>query len=552
MSSLFTGIAEFAHAGIQLPVAPPGKNEVFTAHVLEVVKDKNSPYYSKELGDTCIGSIKVKVISWQYNKPEDIHYYRAFPLDRGDYRLPLPGEAVICTLAYGYSETGAATGYRPVIHYMGVVALDQQTTSNTAPFLSSDAYHVDSKFMGALSMFNVDPSIFAKRFEGRSDFDTSVYRRNIGLAKVRPGETILEGRFGGLIRMSNTFGTGFDRQWDTESQITNIGKNAIATDPLMIIKAHRRSVRDGNVLSGIGNILGNLRADNEISMRDYLDDDINFDDANVYLTTSQNVPMIISTSQRLMSWDFNPSIEKLVQNVDEASITLAKSFGGGYNQSASIDVKVTGTLTLEGDFPYGQETTSGPSAVGDEADFWTLLVVCSYEDGDPQGRADVAQSIYNRAGAGKAGKASYGKSIAEVCKSHYQYEPFFSAGHYSGADPKGTIAGPFKAITNMQTAITARRYHDEVVKKGTVNPDNWHLDKLREVYNALKDPTLNQNSKNWLQGRADFLAYYSHETDIERSTGDNAFGWHYNYKDAVNYEWPGSAWFETYGKAMGW
>ena len=104
----------------------------------------------------------------------------------------------------------------------------------------------------------------------------------------------------------------------------------------------------------------------------------------------------------------------------------------------------------------------------------------------------------------------------------------------------------------MQTAITARRYHDEVVKKGTVNPDNWHLDKLREVYNALKDPTLNQNSKNWLQGRADFLAYYSHETDIERSTGDNAFGWHYNYKDAVNYEWPGSAWFETYGKAMGW
>lgn len=550
MSSLFKGLSEYAQAGKQLPVAPPGKNEVFTAHVLEVVKDANSPFYSKELGDSCIGSIKIKVISWQYNKPEDLHYYRAFPLDRGDYRLPLPGEAVICTLAYGFSETGAATGYRPVIHYMGVVSIDQQTVSNIAPFLSSDAYHIDSKFMGVLSILNADAAIFAKRFDGRSDFPTDVYKKNIGLAKVRPGETILEGRFGGLIRMSNTFGTGFDQQWNLESQITNIGKNSIATDPLMVIKAHRRPIKDDSSI--LGNLFNSVRLSNDLTMRDYLDDDINFDDANVYLTTTQNVPMVVNTSQRLMSWDFNPSIEKLTQETDKASVTLAKSFGGGYNQSASIDVKVTGMLTLEGEFQYSDTVSTGAATLGDEADFWTLLVVCSYEDGDPQGRADVAQSIYNRTGAGKAGKASYGKSIAEVCKKHYQYEPFFSAGHYSGADPKGTIAGPFKAIADRQTAIAARKYHDEVVKKNTPQPDDYHLQKLKEVYDALKDSTLNANSKNWLQGRADFLAYYSHPTDIERSNNDNAFGWHYNYKETINYDWPGAAWFEQYGKPVGW
>jgi hypothetical protein len=143
----------------------------------------------------------------------------------------------------------------------------------------------------------------------------------------------------------------------------------------------------------------------------------------------------------------------------------------------------------------------GPAITGGDADFWTLLAICIFEDGDDQGRADVAQSIYNRVAAGPSG--GYGAlstSIAGVIKSNKQYEPAYNRSN-GGPDNMDTHPN-WKAITDKTSAIKAIIGNTEAVG---YNTPALATEALKKVYEALKNPTLQQEARNFIGPRTDFL-----------------------------------------------
>jgi hypothetical protein len=120
---------------------------------------------------------------------------------------------------------------------------------------------------------------------------------------------------------------------------------------------------------------------------------------------------------------------------------------------------------------------------GGAADYWALVAICSMENGTAQGRCDVAQSIYNRL----ASKKYNGDSIKALIVAKNQYEPVERA------------VAEFNAINSKNTAIKAvQKSKSYTLEQATTAIDN--------TINALKDPTLIQNSAAWVEGRTDFYS----------------------------------------------
>ena len=140
-----------------------------------------------------------------------------------------------------------------------------------------------------------------------------------------------------------------------------------------------------------------------------------------------------------------------------------------------------GTGALGGQI--SQITTGSQVQVsGGNADFWTLAAIASLESGTPQGQADVAQSIYNRAAAGIF---PGGKNIKNIITAQKQYSPVHES------DPS-----KWAAIVDEATAIAAVASH----RRGGVNA-------ARMVSNAaqnINNPKLQQESKSFVGGRTDF------------------------------------------------
>ena len=198
-------------------------------------------------------------------------------------------------------------------------------------------------------------------------------------------------------------------------------------------------------------------------------------------------------------------------------------------------------------------STTGTSVLGGDADFWSLLAICLFEDGDAQARVDIAQSIYNRVGSGAYSKSS----IAGVIKSDGQYEPAFA----KGTQVTATV---WKNIQDKATAIAAVR----ATKPETYKDDAKALAALKSVYEALKDLSKQSASKTFIQGRTDFLSINQgtvaqrnarvkagpydptgkRGTFLMRDNGtpNNVFGWAYNYLKNSIAQPPGQDWWDKY------
>jgi hypothetical protein len=187
--------------------------------------------------------------------------------------------------------------------------------------------------------------------------------------------------------------------------------------------------------------------------------------------------------------------------------------------------------------------TGGSIPQGNDADFWALLAVCALEDGDSQGRADVAQSIYNRLGSGKY----QGTTLKTLITNKWQYEPAFQK-----APRNGTVAQEWKNIKDKDTAIIAIRY-----TKGW--SDAVILRELKETYEAIKNPTYQENAKTFIQGRTDFLsenqglpAARNKRNPLSQAImrvdnrPNNVFAWNFNYKTNTLYPPPPASWFNSY------
>ena len=166
----------------------------------------------------------------------------------------------------------------------------------------------------------------------------------------------------------------------------------------------------------------------------------------------------------------------------------------------------------------GPGLTEGPKM--NTADYYSLLAISALEDDDPQGRADVAQALYNRLEGHKAGSNYFQKdnSLKSHIVAKQQFEPTF----YNKSD--------WHKIVNMETAITALI----MSKKGRER--NWTRDYamkvLMETEKSLLNPELQMKAAEHVKGRTYFLGTSEQDNmqsgDVIRNPTDNFFSMWYD------------------------
>jgi hypothetical protein len=149
-----------------------------------------------------------------------------------------------------------------------------------------------------------------------------------------------------------------------------------------------------------------------------------------------------------------------------------------------------------------QKYASG-GVIGNNPNFWSLAAIAAKEAGSlPQGHADVAQSIYNRA---KAGFYPGGKSVKGIITAANQYQPTF---------------GNLNAWLNIKDRSTAAN---------AVGKD--YIKRLDIASKSLMNSSLQQNASKFVGSRTDFRgesqkSYMEPKKgDITRGSGHNFFGW---------------------------
>lgn len=166
----------------------------------------------------------------------------------------------------------------------------------------------------------------------------------------------------------------------------------------------------------------------------------------------------------------------------------------------------------------GEQPPESPASVDKE--FWTLVALASKEAwrNDSQGQADVAQSVYNRVGAGRKNGYAGPDTISGKITQPQQYEPTFAN------------LSQWKAIQDVKTAAAATGLSEEY---------------LTQVAKNIQNPTYQQRAASWVQGRTDFFgtnqpaqAMTANGSKVQRDRYSNKFGFSYNYRSNTVYPVP--------------
>lgn len=139
---------------------------------------------------------------------------------------------------------------------------------------------------------------------------------------------------------------------------------------------------------------------------------------------------------------------------------------------------------------------------GGSADFWKIAALASKEDSlHPQGQADIAQALYNRAAIGIY---PGGKSIGKIITAPGQFEPTFNN------------AGAWAAIRDRRSAIAAV----------------GNAQKVDMAAKSITNPSLQREAQRFVGGRTDFMGEsqkpHMKPGDVTRGPGYNFHGWFYN------------------------
>jgi hypothetical protein len=152
-----------------------------------------------------------------------------------------------------------------------------------------------------------------------------------------------------------------------------------------------------------------------------------------------------------------------------------------------------------------------------QADYNALLAITAAEDSDPQGRADVAQSIYNRLYAGSAYKMNFmqngGKNtIKDIITGSNQYEPTFKN------------RNDWLNIVDRKSAANALA-NSKKIDLATAN------NLLNETERALRNSNLQLNAQKHVEGRHSFFGMsqrkFMKNDDVLRKNAQDNFFTHY-------------------------
>lgn len=328
MSSTFKGLTEF-YGGTSDRGVLYKDGEIFIGQVLDVGKSTTKFQVSgldlsPETNPYMMGTIRFLLANGG-NKAEKYVISTAEPLDRASYRLPFAGEQVLLVRKLGK------------YYYLSVVTPSFFMRNNIDPLLLQDAQQSTgaARRSGDSSIprkFEVDKDIEAERFAIKNDFEEGALQNTAGaFTRVREGDTILEGRMGGVIKLTQTITK--EGVWNSETQILNIGQS-IDGDPMLIMEA---GVRRKNIAT--------TPLDEDIIE----DHDINGDRSSFYLTTSQVVPLQVASSKKMNTWSVSVRRGELTKSDDPASRMTAMFPDLVYDPDFKPEVITSGlNLTIGG------------------------------------------------------------------------------------------------------------------------------------------------------------------------------------------------------------
>lgn len=288
-------------------------------HVLDVVLDEYSPYYRSQAS---IGSIRFRPMPLQTEKSEELVAHIAYPADRTDYRVPLPGEQVICTQVVPSTQNGLS-----VYVYISVLTQNNSATYNSSPFLGTSPYSIDSNELN----LQVDVANYAKRFEERLEIDVDYYKTLGGEAHMIEGDKVIQNRFGSSIKFTST-------------QIENNAPNANGPINQIVRPA---STEDGDPLT----ILKvNKKTDSFTTQIAPNRDNIDTDDASVYLASSQTIDMRVFASKNMYTWSTTAKTGNVTRGKEYSQLaqsTLPKNPELLYDPERPFTLDVNATVVIE-------------------------------------------------------------------------------------------------------------------------------------------------------------------------------------------------------------
>jgi hypothetical protein len=186
----------------------------------------------------------------------------------------------------------------------------------------------------------------------------------------------------------------------------------------------------------------------------------------------------------------DPDVLSAAETGGDISNWVAKAFRGAIETGAQKTMRLMKEMRekkaiLDAKEGKGKDAPSlevGPGGVvtGGNADFWALAAIASLESGHPQGRADVAQVLYNRLASG----VYTGKTLKELIVAKNQFQPTREGNPILWA-----------AISDKQSAISALNSHPRG-KNGA--------QMIEESASAIQNPALQKSAAEFVGGRTDF------------------------------------------------
>ena len=205
-----------------------------------------------------------------------------------------------------------------------------------------------------------------------------------------------------------------------------------------------------------------------------------------------------SAFKNLSAFDFSDSSGLMENSIGELTKSL-DDLGEGLSSALDVlfapfkNVPGIGEITQEPDAYTDRPQQPSPPSGGD-ADFWLLSLISLYENSNPQGAADVAQSIYNR-------MRYSGRTARQEILAQNQYEPVGKFGSVSA----------WNKVVDRETAIAHIKKH----------PGNSaSVSGLDKVASSLTNKSMQQSAAKFVENRPDFRSQ-GYEKSSNEMTNDS-------------------------------
>tara|TARA_R110002049_G_scaffold159318_1_gene324218 strand:+ start:63 stop:1298 length:1236 start_codon:yes stop_codon:yes gene_type:complete len=337
-----------------------------SARVISIILDDTHPLFDDfgqwdSIGTIFYDSIESPTPYLPIKDPqsESLSYYpTAKPLFPQYKALPLINEIVILIQGPSLESTQATSARNE--YYISAVNIWNSQQNNILPDQIYNQYLSNNQTKTAQEVETGSPQI-----ENSTDLtinigNTFVTKKYIYPLRPYEGDVIQEGRWGNSIRLGSTV-TGSDNLW------SNVGNNG---DPITLI-------RNGQY--------GTIQEPGK-----YILENINLDDSSIYLTSNQQIPLAVASSNDYLSYPSNPPIlpneydgkqiilnsGRLVFNSDLDHILLSSQKSINLNSQLSVNIDARSEFVVQTPSVYlGDTQNAQPLVLGNDlVDLLTDLV----------------------------------------------------------------------------------------------------------------------------------------------------------------------------------